>query len=327
MSIIGKIGFVKRFGRDWMVLLLSLLLAFFVWFIHNMSSDYVVYMQYRLSVKTNIAGYSPYSTANEILIVKGKAQGFYILKERDFKKAPSDILLSVDAELFKKLTGEKDVFYLNAEDLEENLSATFGGHFMIDNIESGMLTFYFSKQDYKRLPIVARTSLTYKNQYMLVSDIVLDPDSVTVYGNKEKLEQIENVGTKTIVFDGLSKSVRGIVQPESLEGIRISEEKIKYFIKVDRYVEYTRKIMLSTINLPPNKNLILLPSQITVKYRTPFNSKASIYGIDISIGIDYNDFIKSKSSKVVPIFNSNGLTIYSYEIDPPVIECILTEIN
>ncbi len=323
MPDVGKIDIKKRWGRDWVILLLSLLLAFFIWLVHNLSLEYSVYIQYRPTVTTDIKGHSNTATSNETLILRGKARGFYILKHKNYRDNATPVSFSIDSRVFKLVPGEVDLYRVSTDDLREKLTETLGENFSIEFIESDYLTFYYPLQLYKRVPVVPQSTITYENQYMKVGNIVLSPDSVTVYGTQSALNDISAINTRTINLSNVDKSVNGIIQVEPVKNIRIGEEKIYYSLTVERYVENTKMVKVDVINLPPDRTAILLPSYINVTYRAPFRSDKGFSEDNISFVVDYNDVVKSRSSKVVPKFYKFSRTLYSYEIDPLMVECIL----
>ncbi len=325
MNSEDKINLKKKWKSEWIYLLLSLLLAFCIWCIHDLSLEYSVYVQYKVAVKTNIEGYAADSKAEEQLIVRGKGQGFYILKHRSRNGNVSELNLSVDGKYFHPVEEKKNMFYLDIKDVREKINNAIGDKFSVDFIETSRLTFHFLSQTYKKVPLVPQTEISFKSQYMQVGEINLIPDSVTVYGNEIDLNEISSVSTRKIAYSSLDKKSQGVTQPDQIRNVRIAEDKIRYSIDVERYVENCNDISLKAVNVPQGKTLIILPSTVNITYRTPFSRDIEELVENPVFVVDYNDFIKSKSSMVIPRFEKYGRSIYSYVLDPPVVECFLIE--
>ena len=68
--------------KEWLMLLLSLLLAFIVWLIHSLSLQYSVFLEYNVELNSTLQGRARSSVSQDVLIVRGKSDGYYILKQR-----------------------------------------------------------------------------------------------------------------------------------------------------------------------------------------------------------------------------------------------------
>lgn len=325
MPTIGNIDLKRRWGRDWIVLILSLLLAFFAWFVHNISKDYTVYMQYRVQVTTNIEGRAPTSVANETLLLRVTTQGISILRSRGGEDGIADLTLNLPGEVFLKDDHSDTRYLLSVSSIRERLSEALGSGFDIESVETTELTFDFPEQTYKRVPVVAQSDISYKEQYMRIGEIDLLPDSVNIYGNIQLLDQVKSVNTKVISLNQVDKSVKGVIQLEPIRDVRIDVERLVYSISVERYVESFKSIKPEVVNLPSDKSVILLPSTISVSYRTPFKARNEDYSNRISFVVDYNDLLRTKSSKVVPKLKEEMGEVLSYHISPNMVECIITD--
>mgnify|MGYP003300239051 CR=1 FL=1 len=112
--------------RNWAILLISLLLSCFLWALHVLSLDYSAFLQYRVTVTTDMVGYSPTAVADETLLVRGKAAGFYVLNAMGFRGDPMDLEISVEQSLLTKK--EDGSFTLtNSEDETHTLTVTDNG--------------------------------------------------------------------------------------------------------------------------------------------------------------------------------------------------------
>lgn len=313
----------KRKGRDWVSLILSLLLAFFIWLVHNLSNDYSAYLRFQVKAITNIEGHQPEAVADEILLLRGRATGFYIMRNNRRGSVPQ-ITLEIPPELFSPIEETFDRFIVAASDLKDKLSANLSGEIDVDFIETGTLTFTFPEQSHRKVPVVPLISVVYKRQYTNVGDIVVSPDSVLIYGNTEDIVNIHSVNTLPVNLVNVDKSIQGVTGLETIRDVRIDSKEIRYFIKVDRYVEVSGQMSVQVNNLPSRHSIVLIPSRVKFTARIPFTTKNDDIFDDISLNMDYNTFIRQKSSKVIPTLEKGDTEIYSYSLDPPMIEAVLT---
>jgi hypothetical protein len=166
--------------------------------------------------------------------------------------------------------------------------------------------------------------VVYKRQYTNVGEIVISPDSVLIYGNTEDIVNIRSVNTLPVNLTNVDKSIQGVTGLETVRDIRIDSEEIRYYIKVDRYVEVSRQMSVNVNNLPSRYSIVLIPSKVKFTARIPFTAKNDDIFDDISLNLDYNAFISQKSSKVIPRLERGDAEIYSYSLDPPMIEAVIT---
>lgn len=325
MSSIGNIDLKKRWGRDWIVLILSLLLAFFAWFVHNISQKYSVYIQYRVFVSTNIEGRMPTSVSNETLLLKGYARGVYILRNGNGRDESAELTLELPAEVFTPSEEIPTRYTLQVASIRDKIIEELGEEFDLDYIETSTLTFDFPYQSFKRVPVLPKTDISFREQYMQMGDVEVSPDSVNIYGNKQIVDNINFISTKMISLNHVDKSVKGAVMLEPIQEVRVDQQRALYSVSVERYVENSINVKIDVTNLPADKSVILLPSRAVVTYRTPFKSRNEDYSSRMSFVIDYNDIAKSRSSKVVPKLKNEVPALLSYNIEPSLVECIITD--
>ena len=63
-------------GRDWVVLLLALLLAFSIWMIHNLSLRYNDYMSVPVIARCNIPGHADVSSGKTEVTARCRTTGY-----------------------------------------------------------------------------------------------------------------------------------------------------------------------------------------------------------------------------------------------------------
>jgi hypothetical protein len=307
---------LKKYG----LFALSLLLAFFVWIVHNMSLDYSVVLQYRVNLQTDLVGHSSSAVSDETLLIRGKGRGFYIAQQRREDKPVVDV--PFDGKLLVHERG--DVYRAAVSDIREKLSESIGSAFEIEYISNDSLTFTLPSRYYKRVPVVAESVITFPSQYMQVGDITFTPDSVDVYGVKSAVDAVDDVRSETIRLSNLTKSVRGDVKLKVPSGVTLSSQEAFYDVRIERYVEMNEDVEVTVRNLPDGKSMVLLPSRVNIKYRTKFGSRPTD-GNKFVISVDYNDFASSDSKKMIPRYVSSACEVYSYDITPQVVEGILTD--
>lgn len=324
MTAIQKLAnsFRSRGRRDWQVLLLSLLLAFTVWFIYNMSAEYSAFLEYELVAESSIEGYSSSARASTPLVFRGKATGFYILGHRLSHSAVK--VVNIPSSLWSRNPQDDEMFILYEDALKEILPQITEDKVRLEYMVTNRLEFTFQKESCKKVPVIPNAVIRCAPQYMVTDDIMTVPDSVLVYGTEDELSRVSSVHTETIYLEGLTNGKDGVARIKSGASLRISEESVKYSLIVSRYVEMTKVVNVGVDNLPKGRSAIIIPSQAKITYRVPFPFHGG--DMDLSVHADYEDYInESLSGQVILRLVSVPEEIISYRIDPAVAEIIIRE--
>jgi hypothetical protein len=320
---LSKRNILAKEGKEWLILLLSLLLAFFAWVVHNLSSQYPVYLQYRIEAKSNLPGRVMKSISEDLIVIRANATGFYIIENRLFEEDP--LLIEVDSEHLIPQGGSDDSFIVNIDDVKDELYAAIGNKVSVENITTNNVVFTFPKINSKKVPIVPKSSITYYEQYMMVGDIYFTPDSVTVYGEDEYLENINVVYSEIISIKSLKESTKGVQRLVVPKRVELSDDKIYYSIIVDRFVEESIIVPIQLIFPEAKGELIAIPSRVNVTYRQSFSYRKKYTEKDFSLVVSYSDFLNSIDSKVVPEMKKMPAEVYDIYIYPRFVECIFIE--
>ena len=173
--------------KEWLMLLLSLLLAFIVWLIHSLSLQYSVFLEYNVELNSTLQGRARSSVSKDVLIVRGKSDGYYILKQRIGRRKTLQVSASQDNLRHR----DGDDFYVLSESIKSNIVEALGGSVDLEFIVTDSLDFTFPRITSKRVPVVPRSSVTFRPQYMSLGDMTIRPDSVDIYGDARLLETVD----------------------------------------------------------------------------------------------------------------------------------------
>lgn len=325
MSLSGKKLELRRRRGELTIFIVSLLLAFFIWLAHNLTQDYFSYRQFRVTAVTSIPGFSSTSEAQEILSLGGYAKGFNILNRR--RNAVAEIPVRIDPKLFTPDPVLENTFSINARDIQEQLAAAVGTDFQVTNVPEQKMTFVFLSQSFRKVPVtMPEPRLSFAPQYMQVGEISVSPDSVLVYGNTEDIDGIRNIETLPVHLQNLDNTTGGKVFLREVKGLRYGDSMVNYQIRVERYVEMTVTVKVAVVNAPIGTNVLVFPSRLKTLCRVPFASARKFSGDDLEFEVDYGDIVASHSSKIVPKLVASGeCPIFSYETEPALVDCIISE--
>lgn len=304
--------------KDYLALGLSLLLAFAVWFLHNLSLQYSDLVQCGFVARCGIDGHSDIAASSAEVTGRCQMSGFDIVSSRFSRHFPPRIV-EISPEDMHPYGDE--VFYMSKDDLSRYVHAFFGDNARLEYFVSDTLFFRFPYVDCKRVPVHPVATMDFKPQYTASGELRLVPDSVLIYGKLDQIENISSVKTEVIRFSDISADLIGEVALEALPGIRYSERKVKYSLSVTRYVGQEFEVPVVAVNVPGDVDMQVYPQSATVRTRSVFPGMDSSDGIVIEV--DYRDFEGSLNGKCVGIVRGLGSRILSHSVEPEVFDCIL----
>jgi len=304
-------------GRDGVILTLSLLLAFSVWLIHNLSLRYNANLKAKVVAVCQLDGYEDISVGSSDVAARGRATGYQIIAS--YIKARRPVRINFPQSAVQHYSDDR--FYVTGDRLNEYSHLIFGEDFTVEHYVTDTLFFRFTAVNHKKVPVVPVSVLTFKSQYMNKGPLTVIPDSVVVEGEPHLLESIHQVYTAPIRHFDISESISGIISVEPLRGVDMQLKEAYYSMDVTRYVEVVEDVPVSVMNAPVDKTLMVFPSTVKVSIRCEF----PLVGYDwnqIRMYVDYNEFKTSLKGNCLVRMDNAPKGMISYEVDPVSVKCV-----
>jgi len=305
--------------RDWVVLLLALLLAFSIWFIHNLALKYTDFVTVPVSVRSSIEGHADVSSNSADVVARCRCIGFHLVGMK-LRANGKPAMIDVDPSDFHHKAG--DTYYLTSKELQNYSYLLFHEGSSVDYFVTDTVYFKFPEVDFKKVPVVLNGFLETDPQFTAVGPLKLTPDSVLVYGNRDALDFIDAVYTVKFKKTGVDRSVEGVLKLEKNKDLRLSDESVRYSLEVVRYVEKTAELPIQVYNQPEDRKLLVVPTTVNAKLRCRFPYTDDPF-TNVVFYIDYNDFLNSKSGKCLVRARNMSESVVDYELDPQFVECIV----
>ena len=304
--------------KRWVQFLLCVLLSAGFWLVLNLSQNYVAIVSMPVIAGSNIEGRAAVSTSEATVTAQVGASGFQHLFLARQHKRPVQVTFS--AADFRHDNGEW--YSIANANLYRYADQLFGDGVSVESFISEDPSFSFPEETYKKVPVLPVLSLSFEPQYMAQTPMSLQPDSVLLYGEPSRLDNIDYVQTKPMELRDLRSSVHGKVRLESPSGIRLSHDEAIYSMEVTRYVEIRSEVKVGTRHVQSGVDLAVLPSTATVVFRCAFPttctpaSTASFY-------IAYRDFAGSRTGRCVARADGVPPQVIDYTVSPEVFDCLV----
>ncbi|WP_168797422.1 CdaR family protein [Neolewinella litorea] len=277
---------------DRQMLLICIGLAFVFWLILNLSQDYeinkTVMLQYSVSNDRALAGTPPRSVPVQI-----RGRGWNLIWE---SMRGSEMSVQLDV-------GADEDYLLSRNVLEQEIRRQLtSGDLEIDNIGYDPQRILTTPRDGKRVPIISNVKASFGPGYAAVNGVTLQPDSVTVSGAIDELEEITSWPTEPLILEGLEESIRtSVALKPPPEGLKLNYDEIRLAVDVEAFIEQQFRIPVTLYNAPPSDSSRVFPPYVTVTATVPQRAFGTIRETDFRVEADLSRMKTNDPYNTVPL--------------------------
>ena len=304
--------------KSWVQFPVCCIVAAGFWLIHNLSQSYAEVVSVPVVAESNIEGRTRVSSSEATITARVRTTGFHLASLMRGQRRPVTVVFS--PEDFHHVSG--DIYSIPATKLEKYGSAVFG---TVESVESFLIEsaeFTFPAATHRKVPVRQVSEVSFEPQYTATAPMRMKPDSVTLYGELSRLENISYVLTKPLTLKDLRSSAHGTVKLDIAEGIRSSATEVNYSLEVSRYVEVSAEVSMTARNVPAGSELAVIPSVASVVFRCVFPMSEDPVASS-RFYIDYRDFASSLTGRCVAHCDNLPSGVIDYTVDPEIFDCFL----
>ena len=305
-------------GRDLTVFILSLMLAFSIWLIYNLSLNYTGVVSVPVTAHSNIEGHAQVSSTTSAVVARCNTTGFKLIGLKHYSNHNVRDVFIASTDLHGD--GGED-FHMTPDELVGYIGDIFGDGVRVESFISRNVKFRFPYENNKKVPVQPVQNLLFRSQFMARGGMKVEPDSVVIYGEPFHLEKIDRVLTRTISLSDLHTSAHGVVKIEPVAGVRMSETSVNYSLEVSRFVEIPTTVAVRVRNVPPGRELAVFPSTAEVVFHCTFPVTDNPTE-DVVFYVDYKDFEESINGRCVARTSGMPEGVIDWRIDPQVFSCV-----
>ena len=194
---------------------------------------------------------------------------------------------------------------INKNEIESQLES----HLNIIDIYPDTISVFTSKKELKKVPVKHNILVNLNKNYWLKNDIKIEPDSLVIKGNKRDLNKINFLETEQLKLLNVDNKKTGTIYLK--ENLFFSNKtELSYEIDVEKYTEGEMKIRIETVNFPKNKEVLLFPNRIKLRYLVSEENYNKIKEEDFKVICDFENIdIKSKECLVSIIKKPKNIQI------------------
>ena len=175
--------------------------------------------------------------------------------------------------------------------------------------------------DSVKVKVIPDLDLTYEKQFNRHGKIQITPDSVTVYGPKNKIKTIDNIHTEHLSLKNVNSNIDKNLSLQLEDMIKADCKEVNVKMNVEKYTEAIANVK---INNNTDNKLRLFPDKVKIKYIVYLSDYNIINENSFTVNIDANDITPENNSLPVYLVDyPNNTRIIS--IEPKEVEYIITE--
>lgn len=228
--------------------------------------------------------------------------------------SPKEITLTIKAqgwEISKLTLGRKIQFDISAESkagshkvLVKNFvnnNSWISSTIQVIEIVPHEITFSVEKLRSKKVVIVPRLDLHFKQGYDRTSNIFVEPDTTVIFGAESIVKNIDTVKTVFKLIDEIEEPFLQEIPLQNIEGITYKAKNCAVKFDVQKIADKTfDDIPVEVINVPRGKELTLYPSKISIVLRGGLNLLGKMSNDDLKPFVDFWTAYKDESGTVEP---------------------------
>ena len=228
--------------------------------------------------------------------LKVKSHGFDLLSNNLLKSKTLQISVNnLEESKTRKYSQKQWVVNKNLKKIYKLLSADI----KILSTNPDTLIFRFQKKERKKVKVVFNGELNFSSQYRMKDRIDLSPDSVFVFGSKEKISKINFVESKDTAFENIEKAIKQNLKLNEIEGISFSEDKVQIEFEVEKFTEKIIELPLIAINVPKGYKIKCYPAKIDIVTTVSFDNYNKLNENLFVAQVDASNLEKKKRLAVI----------------------------
>lgn len=294
-----------------------LLVATVFWFLTKFSKDFTSEMDAKINYK-NIPETTALSENNIHQITFDlTANGFEILFYK-FKKP------AIDVEVGKYYSKDKNAFTIPKAQFQRMVASIFNRNLSIKNLSIDKLTVNLDPIVLKKVKVIAKSNISFKDGFKPVDSIKIVPDSVTISGPSGSLKNIVAVETELVSKKNVEKNIseKAKIESPSDDVISINPKKVEVNLAVSEFSQGQFTLPIQIVNLPPNTNIKLIPTTINVSFDMSVLDFGSVIADNFRVICDYSKRNKDENF-MLPILEKKPQGALNITFQPKKVDFLL----
>ena len=279
---------------------LFLFISLSFWFLSMLSKQHETTLKVPLNYSNFPTDKLISSFVADFIEVRVKASGFSILSYNLFSL--SKLSLDIEKANIKPNESGSEVFWI-MNSKRKALIEIFSTSMELIDISPERLVVAFIDKVKKKVAIKLNQSISLKAEMWFANPIILIPDSITIFGEKDQLDTIEFIETEELLLTEVSENINSKVMLSIPDQIQSKVTNINAVIKVEHFVEELIECKVQVINLKEGYSIKLFPELVRVTLRAPKENYSMLQTDFLTLKVDASLITAKNSTLDVEVEN------------------------
>ncbi len=272
------------------IVIISLLFSIILWVSISLSNDYYITVHFPVKIVNFHEGFTSGTKLPNKISAKIKGTGWKLLS----------LSLGSESEYLVSAGGDTGRKYINLyNSLPEN--QWLASDMQVIDLSPDTLSIRIEKIGRKKVKIDPDLSLNFKSGYGLADNIQISPESTYVSGPISHLKDLTSVPTEKKMLTDLDSKIVDHVSLRDIRGMSYDQNLVTINLDVQKIVDKNfDDIPVSVLDLPSDREVVLLPNRISVGVRGGVNILGKLNEDQFKAYVYYRDVVLDTVGSVVP---------------------------
>lgn len=269
---------------------LPLLFSFLIWLSISLSQEFYVALPIEIKITQFPNNTIPINVSKRSIKANVRGQGWKLFSRLNFY---NNYYLIID-------DGKLGTKKINLRDFSQS-NVWLSANFQIISFEPESITYEVDKLVEKKMPVRLNCSFSIARNFIFVSKIYVNPDSISVILPKSIEGNINYIETKKYDYINISKNFDEMIKLETIEYVfpKTYTINVKFNVDVKADMEF-EKVKVDVIGEPLFKELSLYPPFIKVVLRSGVSILANLTSDSIKASVNFLEVVNDTTGRVFP---------------------------
>ncbi len=277
--------------RRTLAVLMSVVVAFVLWFTFSMRESYSVVVEMPIVVEELPDGRALSALPPQQARVTVQGEGWELLKLR---RSPPTLAIRTPDETVSVFSSASE-------------SSRLPPGVVVQSVVPATLSLDLEPRITRTLPIQLQSKLEAASLYDFVGTPTIEPDTVQVSGARSIVNGLQAWPTATLERDEVNRSfTTELPLSDTLAGlVRTSVDRVEVTVTAGLFTEATRELEVRTEGAPPDSDPIrLIPSRVNVTFRVPVDQYERALATDAFYAfVPYASAINDTTGSLQPVLH------------------------
>ena len=198
----------------------------------------------------------------------------------------------------------------------------------IISIDPREIVLLYDSLSSRMVAVVENININTKPGFQLSDSIKISHPEVRVYGSRGVLDTLNEVRTKLVKLDNMSKTRDVTAHLDLPKGVKSDNETVKLTIPVEEFTEKKIQLPISCPDIPTDFVLRIFPSTVEVTCNVPLSQFRELTAESLEILIPFGEFEENQATGRIPVrLTKKPSWVISSVIVPNELEFIIENIK